>query len=133
MIQIPEFLTEEYTKKHRRGRKIHFNTALSWADSMDITEREFNNYLMDLGYQVKRDDAKSWERTSKGVEHSRRIFRKTYWDLDAFFDVVKRRGIMTRTYFYCEKCGVYNRIIDEEKMDIQYICHVCGAVTNKIN
>ena len=133
MKQIPEFLTEEYVKKQRRGRKRHFNTALSWANSMDITENEFNNYLMDLGYQVKRDDTKPWGRTSKGEEHSKKIFRKTYWDLDAFFDVVKRRGIVTRTYFYCEKCGVYNRILDEEKQDIQYSCHVCGAVTNKLN
>lgn len=59
MIQIPEFLTEEYAKKHCRRRKRHFNTALAWANSMDITEREFNSYLVDLGYQVKQDDERS--------------------------------------------------------------------------
>lgn len=133
MIQIPEFLTEEYVKKHRRGRKRHFHTALSWTDSMDITESEFNNYLMDLEYQVQRDDTKSWERTSKGEEHSRKIFRKIYWDLDAFFDVLKKRGIVTRTYFYCEKCGTYNRILDEERHSIQCSCHVCGEIMENLN
>lgn len=133
MIQIPEFLTEEYAKKHCRRRKRHFNTALAWANSMDITEQEFNSYLLDLGYQVKQDNTKVWERTLKGEEHSRKILRKIYWDMDAFFDVLKRRGIVTRTYFYCEKCGVYNQILDEEKQGDRYSCHVCGEMTEKLN
>ena len=133
MTQIPEFLTEAYAMKHRKRKRRIGNTALSWANSMDITEKEFNQYLVELGYQIKNDNTQIWERTPKGVEHSRKIFRKIYWDIDAFFDVLRHRGLMTRTYFYCEKCGVYNQILEEEKLGDRYSCHVCGETTEKLN
>ena len=89
------------------------NTALSWANSMDITEREFNDYLVELGYLAKKENTAVWERTTKGVMHSKKIFNTILWDIDAVFDVLKRRGEKTKTYFYCEKCGSYNKILEK--------------------
>lgn len=88
---------------------------------------------MELGYQIGEDSARHWERTEKGMQHSRKIFNKVYWDMDAFFDVLKRRGLVTRKYFYCGKCGIYNQLLDEEKQSDRYSCHVCGEIIENLN
>lgn len=102
------------------------NTALSWANSIDITEAEFNEYLVELGYQIQNTISKKWERTPKGMNHSNNFFGQLYWDVDAFFDVLKLRGKRTRTYFYCDKCGSYNRIPLEEMEWESFCCSQCG-------
>ena len=46
------------------------NTALDWANMIDVTVEEFNENLAELGYQSKDSENQRWLRTPKGVEHS---------------------------------------------------------------
>ena len=116
-IEIPKFLSKNGRKKLRM-RKC---TALSWANAIDITECEFNGYLEKLGYQFRNSKTLQWERTPKAIQHTIVIFKKIYWDVEVFFDVLKLRGRTEGTYFYCEKCGAYNKIEDSD------ICSQCGT------
>ena len=100
------------------------NTALDWAKTLGITEQEFNKSLIELGYIIK--GSKSYDRTPKGHKHSRKIFKKTYWDVDAMFDVVKLIGKKTGNYFYCEKCGSYNKVEQGNGPVLNCLCHNCG-------
>ena len=100
------------------------NTALDWANMIDITMNEFNENLAELGYQTKNSDDQNWLRTPKGVEHSERFCGRIVWDMDAFFDVLKLHGKKTRAFFYCEKCGTYNKVEEDERFN--YICKACG-------
>lgn len=100
------------------------NTALDWANMIDITMNEFNENLAELGYQTKNPDDQSWLRTPKGTEHSERFCGRILWDMDAFFDVLKLQGKKTGQFFYCEKCGSYNKVEEDEKFN--FICKACG-------
>ena len=100
------------------------NTALEWAKSMSITEQEFNKHLAELGYLI--NGSKNGERTPKGHKHSRRFLQKTYWDVDAMFDVLKLIGKKTGKYFYCDKCGSYNKVEQQDGPILNCICHSCG-------
>lgn len=105
------------------------NTALSWANSISISEKEFNDCLVTVGYQQYNSSKRKWELTTKGKEHGIRILGKIYWDIDAHFEVMKLRGKQTRKYFYCDKCGAYNRIVEENKDDRRFLCCRCGNET----
>ena len=105
------------------------NTALSWANSIGISEKEFNECLAEIGYQKYNSTKSKWELTPKGKEQARRFFAKIYWDIDANFEVIKLRGKMTHKYFYCDGCGTYNKIPEAEKKEKAYFCSKCGVET----
>lgn len=105
------------------------NTALSWANSIGISENEFNEYLAEVGYQKYNPIKDKWELMDKGKEHGRRIFGKIYWDMDANFEVIKLRGKKSHRYFYCDTCGIYNKIPEEEMGEKTYLCSRCGVET----
>ena len=100
------------------------NTALDWANMMDVTVEEFNQNLAELGYQSKDSENQKWLRTPKGIEHSEQFCGRILWDMDAFFDALKLQGKKTGEFFYCEKCGSYNKVEKEEKFN--FICKACG-------
>lgn len=87
-------------------------TVLSWANGIDITESEFNGYLEKLGYLFRNNKTMKWERTFKAMPLSKVLFKKTYWDIDVVYDVLKIKGKTEGTYFYCDTCGAYNKIED---------------------
>ena len=100
------------------------NTALDWAKTIGITEQEFSKNLIELGYIIK--GSKGYDRTPKGHKHSRQILKTIYWDVDAMFDVLKLIGKKTGKYFYCEKCGSYNKVDQENGPVLNCLCHSCG-------
>jgi len=93
---------------------------------MDITEKEFNEYLAELGYQIQNKTTNRWERTPKGVNNSVKLFKFILWDIDTMFEVLKLRGKKTYTYFYCGKCGTCNKILDFDKNVSKHNCMNCG-------
>ena len=118
-ISIPRFLS----KTGRRKTKMKKCTALSWANAIDITEEEFDRYLERLGYQFRNNNTLQWERTPKAVDHSKVFLRRIYWDIDVCYEVLKLRGKINGTYFYCEKCGAYNKT----ENDSDRVCTICGV------
>ncbi len=102
------------------------NTALSWANSLDITEQEFNRHLVELGYYMQMENGKRLQRTPKGVKHSTDFFGKIRWDINVVYDVVKLIGRKTGKYFYCEKCSAYNKVEDTGEVVQNCLCHNCS-------
>ena len=108
------------------------NTALSWANSIGISEREFDECLIEIGYQEYNSVKDKLELTTKGKEHASKILGKIYWDIDANFEVMKLRGKKTHKYFYCDSCGSYNKIPEDKQEEKTYLCSKCGVKNNML-
>ena len=104
-------------------------SAKAWAQSIGITEMEFNEALVKLELQQFNEFSKRWVPTPKGRSYSRRVFGRIFWDIDANFEVMKLRGKQTRKYFYCDECSAYNKIPEENINETRFICCRCGNET----
>lgn len=110
-------------------------TAKKWAQSMGISEAEFNEYLEKINYQVWKDAGPSktemWHITEKGRQHSKKsrnpFVRAILWDFDTLVEVTRVRGKITKKYFYCDKCGAYLSTQSGFDFELQnWECKKCG-------
>lgn len=114
-------------------------TAKRWAIALKVSENEFNDYLEKINYQVKDiDDSLNeiWILTQNGKKHGRKSYNpfnnSLLWDIDAFFEVMKVRGKITRKYFYCDECGAFlSRQSGFEREMYNWVCKRCGHI-NKL-
>ena len=116
-------------------------TAERWAVALKISTEEFNEYLKKLHYQKEsiednRDLTSIWTLTSTGKKYGRKSYNPfkhdLLWNIDAFFDVMKIRGKITRKYSYCDKCDSF--LGRQSGFDINmehWVCKKCGHI-NKL-
>ena len=104
-------------------------SAKAWARSIGITEKEFNELLAKSELQQFDTVSRRWMPMKRGKEHSRSLFGRIFWDIDAHFEVMKMRGKLTREYFYCDECSAYNKIPEENIDKTRFICYRCGNET----
>lgn len=113
-------------------------SAEKWAKTLGISEDEYNNLLMELGYLVNNNSETKtpnsrWVVTDKGWKHvklSKSLFKRTLlWDFDTHFQVHKLLGKKRRTYIFCDKCDAYlNKQIGFNPEDEKIICKKCGHI-----
>ena len=106
-----------------------------WTECFDITEEEFNNALVELGYQVRNTSSvnprRQWLVTRKGREYCRMSlnpFRRVIlWDMRAHMAISNLLGRKERGSMYCEKCYMHLNMQPGFNFDhSKWICTRCG-------